>query len=82
MSNERILEEFPLGHKIEEWSKGKTDDRDIRPILMLGENDRRPAIGKRLHLLDLKVIKDREDHLGCPLGYGVDKIISFHQRFT
>ena len=78
MSNERILKEFPLSHKIEEWSEGKTDDRDIRPILMLGEDDRRPAIGKRLHPLDLKVIEDREDAVGNFPGNLVDYATPSH----
>jgi hypothetical protein len=72
MPNERIFEELPLGHKVEQRTERKADDRDIHPILMLRENDRRPVIRKSFLPLDLKVIKDGEDHLGNPPGKLVD----------
>jgi hypothetical protein len=40
---------------------------------MLREDDRRPVIRKSLLPLDLKVIKDGEDHLGNFLSEGIDK---------
>jgi len=81
MPNERIFEELPLGHKVEQRTERKADDRDIHPILMLRENDRRPVIRKSFLPLDLKVIKDGEDHLGRSFGEGVDKGVSFHKCF-
>jgi hypothetical protein len=81
MPNERIFEELPLGHKVEQRTERKADDRDIRPILMLRENDRRPVIRKSFLPLDLKVIKDGEDHLGRSFGDRVDKGVSFHNHF-
>jgi hypothetical protein len=44
MSNERISEEFSFGHKVEQRPERKADDRDIHPILMLRENDRRAPV--------------------------------------
>jgi hypothetical protein len=81
MPNERIFEELPLGHKVEQRPERKADDRDIHPILMLRENDRRPVIRKSFLPLDLKVIKDGEDHLGRSFGEGIDKEVSFHNHF-
>ena len=78
MPNERILEELALGHKVEQRSKRESNDRNVRPVLVFGENDRRPVIRKSLFPFDLKVIKDREDHLGRFLGEGIDKGASFH----
>jgi hypothetical protein len=48
MTNERIPEEFSLGHKIEQRPEGKADDGDIRPVLMLGQNDRGAVTRKNL----------------------------------
>jgi len=81
MPNERILEELALGHKVEQRSKRETNDRNVRPVLVFGENDRRPVIRKSLFPFDLKVIKDGEDHLGRFLGEGIDKGASFHNHF-
>jgi hypothetical protein len=82
MSNDRISEEFSFGNKVEQRPERKADDRDIHPILMLRENDRRPVIRKSLLPLDLKMIKDGEDHLGCSFGDGVDDRIPSHQLFS
>jgi hypothetical protein len=73
MPNERISEELPLGHKVEQRTERKADDRDIHPILMLGENDRWSVIRKSFLPLDLNVIKDGEDHLGRSFGDRIDK---------
>lgn len=81
MPNERIFEELPLGHKVEQGSERETDDGDIHPVLMLRENNRRPVIRKSLLPLDLKVIKDGEDHLGRSFGDKIDKGVSFHNHF-
>jgi hypothetical protein len=78
MPNERIFEELPLGHKVEQRTERKADDRDIHPILMLRENNRRPVIRKGLLPLDFKVIKDGEDHLGRSFSDRVDKGVSLH----
>jgi hypothetical protein len=81
MPDERIFEELAFGHKVEQRTERKADDRDIHPILMLREDDRRPVIRKSLLPLDLKVIKDGEDHLGRSSGDRVDKGVSFHNHF-
>ena len=81
MPNERILEELALGHKVEQRSKRESNDRNVRPVLVFGENDRRPVIRKSLFPFDLKVIKDGEDHLGRSLGKEIDKGASFHNHF-
>jgi hypothetical protein len=81
MPNERIFEELLFGHKVEQGSERETNDRNIRPILVFGENDRRPLIRKSLLPLDFKVIKDGEDHLGRFFGDRVDKGVSFHKCF-
>jgi hypothetical protein len=78
VSNQRVFEEFLLGHKVEEWLEGKADDRDIGPVLMLGENDHRSMIRKRCFPLCLDPIKNGEDTLGHLFGCGVDKGIPFH----
>jgi hypothetical protein len=82
MPNERISEELPLGHKVEQRTERKADDRDIHPILMLRENDRWPVIRKSFLPLDLKVIEDGEDHLGRFLSKEIDKAVSFHDHLT
>jgi hypothetical protein len=48
---------------------------------VLGENDRRPVIRKSFLPLDLKVIKNGEDHLGRSFGDRIDKGVSFHNHF-
>jgi hypothetical protein len=82
VSNQWVFEEFLLGHKVEEWLEGKTDDWDIGPVLMLGENDHRPVIRKRRFPLCLDLIKNGESALGDLFGCGVDKGVPSHVSFA
>jgi hypothetical protein len=78
ISNQWIFKKFLLGHKVKQWSDDKADHRNIGPVLVLGENDHRPLIGKGLLFLSLNPIKDGKNDMGNPSGHGVDKGISSH----
>ena len=80
VSNQGVFEEFLLGHKVEEWFEGKTDDRDIGPVLMFRENNHRSTIRKRCFLLRLDPIKNGEDQLGQPFGCRIDEGIPSHHH--
>jgi hypothetical protein len=58
VSDQGIFEELPLGYKVKEWCKGNADDGDISPVLVFGENDQRPLIGKNPLSLGLNEIKN------------------------
>jgi len=80
-SNQRILEEFLLGHKVKQRLEGETDDRDIGPVLMLGKNDHRSMIRKRRSLLSLDPIKNGKKQSGGTFGYRIDdRVSSLHSR--
>jgi hypothetical protein len=81
ISNEGIFEEFLLGHKVKQRFERKADNWDICPVLVLGKDNHRPVIGKRLLPLNLHPIKKGENHLGQPFGEGIDKGVSFHDHF-
>jgi hypothetical protein len=80
VSNQGVFEEFLLGHKVEEWFEGKTDDGDIGPVLMFGENNHRSTIRKHCFLLRLDPIKNGEDELGQPFGCRIDEGIPSHHH--
>jgi hypothetical protein len=82
VSNHRVFEELLLGHKVKEWFEGKTDDRDIRPVLVFGENNHRSMIRKRGFLLCFDPIKNGEGPLGDLFGRDIDKGIPFHCHFN
>jgi hypothetical protein len=79
VSNQRVFEKFLLGHKVEEWLEGKADDRDIGPVLMLGENDHRSMIRKHCFPICLDPIDNGEDTSGDLFGCGVDKGVPSHR---
>jgi hypothetical protein len=60
MPDERIFAELAFGHKVEQRPKRETNDRNIRPVLVFGENDHRAPIWQRPPLLDLQMIKDEK----------------------
>jgi hypothetical protein len=78
ISDQGIFEELPLGHKVKEWCKGNTDDGDIGPVLVLGENDHRPLIGKNFLPLSFDAIKNGKNQLGNPFSHGIDNRASSH----
>lgn len=78
ISNERIVEEFLLGHKIKERVKGKADHGNICPVLVLRKNDHRPMIRKSPLRLGLNPVKNGENPLSNLSGHGIDERVSSH----
>jgi len=78
MPNQRIFEEFFLGHKVKQGLEGEADDGNISPVLMLGKNDSGPRIRKSLSPIGLDLIKNGENQSGNPSGQEVDERVSSH----
>ena len=76
MSNQRISEEFLLGHKIEQWLKSDTDHGDIRPVLMFRKDDDRTMIRENSLLLNFNSVKNGKYPLGNFFCRRIDKGVS------
>jgi hypothetical protein len=72
------LEELFLGHKVKERGENNAEDRDIGPILVLGENDHRPIARKDPLAFDLNSVKNGKNDFRNLFSQGVDKRISVH----
>jgi hypothetical protein len=81
ISNQGIFEEFLLGHKVKQRFERKADNRDIRPVLVFGQNNHGPAIRKSLLPFDLNLIENGENQAGHSFRDGIDKGVSFHSHF-
>ncbi len=78
LSNQRVSEEFFLSDKVKQGLEGKADDRNIGPVLMLGEYDHRSVLRQGCPLLGLDPVKKGKDPLCDSSRRCVDKGISFH----
>ena len=80
MPNQRIFEEFFLGHKVKHGLEGEADDGNISPVLVLGKNDSGPVIRKSLSPIGFDLIKNGENQSGNPSGQKINNRTPSHHR--
>jgi hypothetical protein len=66
ISDQGIVEELFLGHKVKKRFERKADNGNIGPVLMFGKDDDRPMISKSLLPLDFNPIKNGQNQSRYP----------------